>query len=181
MTRREPRLEMKPAGAAPGSVDGGWWPRSLDPTTAFPELATALHPWVGRIGRIAYNRGRWEPAPRKQTLDGLVIRYAGLDAIDPHTVTVIGTSGRRVSLLVVPPHTPGGVARAVLRSAADADSTAAVADILASNGVPLETCVPAETVRPGATESIPEQGREAEGGYARNTARNPAARPGSAR
>lgn len=47
MTHHEPRLEMKPAGAATGSVDGGSWPRSLDPTAAFPELVSALQPWIG--------------------------------------------------------------------------------------------------------------------------------------
>jgi hypothetical protein len=39
------------------------------------------------------------------------------------------------------------------------------ADILASNGVPPQKRAPAATVRPGATEPIPEQRWEAEGGY----------------
>ncbi len=180
MTRHEPRLNMKPAGAATGSVDGGWWPRSLDPATAFPELVSALRPWVGPVGRISYNLDRWEPAPRKQTVDGQVIRYEGFHTIDPHTVTAIGTNARRVSLLVVPPHTPGGVARAVLRSAADADSTATVADILAGNGVPLQDGRggPGAPARP---EQVPEQRWEAEGGYIHNTHRHAATSPNSAR
>ncbi|MCT2587952.1 DUF5994 family protein [Actinophytocola gossypii] len=180
MTRHEPRLEIKPTGAATGSVDGGWWPQSLDPTTAFPELVSALRPWIGPVGRIAYNLGRWEPAPRKQTVNGQVIRYEGFHTIDPHTVTAIGTNARRVSLLVVPPHTPGGVARAVLRSAAAADSTATVADILASNGVPPQdgAGAPADPTR---AEQVPEQRWEADGGYVHNTDRRTAASPGSAR
>lgn len=181
MTRREPRLEVKPGGAAKGSVDGGWWPWSLDPTTAFPELVSALRPRVGPVSRIAYNLGLWEQAPRKQAVDGRVIRYDGFHTIDPHTVTVIGTNACRVSLLVVPPRTPGGVARAVLRSAAGADSTATVADILAGNGAAPRDTAPAETVRPGAPEPIPEQRWEAEGGYVRNPARRPPASPSPAR
>jgi uncharacterized protein DUF5994 len=181
MTRHEPRLEVKPADAATGSVDGGWWPRSLDPTTAFPELVSALQPWVGPVGRITYHLGLWEPAPRKQTVDGRVVRYEGFHTIDRHTVTAIGTNTRRVSLLVVPPATPGGVARAVLRSAAGADSTATVADILASNGVPPHKRAPADPTRPGTTEAIPEQRWEAEGGYVRNTTRHPTASPSPAR
>lgn len=180
MTRHEPRLEMKPAGTATGSVDGGWWPRSLDPVTAFPELVSALHPWVGPVSRIAYNLGFWEPAPRRQTEDGRMVRYEGFHTIDPHTVTVIGTNTRRVSLLVVPPHTPGGVARAVLRSAAGADSTATVADILASNGVPSQDG-PGAPAAPTRAEPVPEQRWEAEGGYIRNTDRRAATSPGSAR
>jgi hypothetical protein len=177
MTHRQPRLEMKPAAAAVGSVDGGWWPRSLDPTTAFPELVPALHPWVGPVARIAYHLGFWEPAPRKQTVAGRVVRYEGFHTIDRHTVTAIGMDARRVSLLVVPPPTPGGVARAVLRSAAGADNTATVADILASNGVLPQKHAPGDPTRPGAPEAIPEQRWEAEGGYVRNTARHPTASP----
>jgi hypothetical protein len=171
---------MKPDGAATGGVDGGWWPRTLDPTTAFPELVSALLPWVGPVGRIAYNLGLWEHAPRKQTVDGRVIRYEGFHTIDSHTVTAIGTNTRRVSLLVVPPPTPGGVARAVLRSVAGADSTATVENILASNGVPAQdgAAAPADRTR---TEPVPEQRWEAEGGYIRYADRRAAASPGSAR
>lgn len=180
MTHHEPRLEMKPDGAATGSVDGGWWPRTLDPTIAFPELVAVLETWVGPVSRIAYNLGRWEPAPRKQTVDGRVIRYEGFHTIDSHTVTVIGTNTRRVSLLVVPPHTPGGVARAVLRSAAGADSTATVEDILASNGVPDQDGLSVSTGRT-RPEPVPEQRWEAEGGYIGRAGRRAPATPGSAR
>ncbi len=173
----EPRLEMKPDGAATGSVDGGWWPRSLDPTTAFPQLVSALRPWVGQIGRIAYNLDLWEAGPRKQTVDGHVLRYEGFHTIDHHTVTAIGTDSRRVTLLVVPPPTPGGVARAVLRSAADPDSTATVADILASNGVPPQKRAPADTIRPKMTKAIPEPRWEAENGLVPSTAQHPGASP----
>lgn len=136
MTHHE---EMKPAGAAVGSGAGGWWPRSLDPTTAFPELVSALHPWVGAVARITYNLSLWEPAQRKQTLDGRVIRYEGFHTIDRHAVTAIGTNARRVSLLVVPPG-PGRYCG----SPPGADSTATVADILASNGVPPQKRAPTD-------------------------------------
>jgi uncharacterized protein DUF5994 len=174
MTRHEPRLRMKPADAATGSVDGDWWPPSLDPTTAFPELVSALQPWLGPVSRIAYHLGLWEPAPRKQTVDGRMIRYEGFHTIDPHTVTAIGTNTRRVSLLVVPPPTPDGVARAVLLSAAGSDSTATVADILASNDVPPHKHAPADTTRP-------EPRWEADGGSVPNTARHPTTSPSPTR
>lgn len=180
MTRHEPRLEMKPDGAATGSVDGGWWPRTLDPTAAFPELVSVLETRVGPVSRIAYNLGFWEPAPRKQTVDGRVIRYEGFHTIDSHTVTAIGKNTRRVSLLVVPPHTPGGVARAVLRSAAGADSTATVKDILAGNGVPAQDD-PGAPVEPTRPEPVSEQRREAEGGYIRHADWRVPASPGPAR
>lgn len=115
-------------------------------------------------------------------MDGRVVRYEGFHTIDRHTVTAIGTNARRVSLLVVPPNTPGGVARAVLRSAAGSDSTATVEDILSSNGVPprKDPSAPADPARRGATEPVPERRWEAEGGYVRNTARHLNASPSPA-
>jgi hypothetical protein len=133
------RLQMKPAGAARGHVAGGWWPWSNDPAAEFPVLVAALGAWVGPVNRVSYHLDTWGTVARKAPVDGRMVRFEGFRSIDPHTVVVIGSDHRRVSLLVVPPGIPGGAARAVLRSAADRDSTAGVADILASNGVPLET------------------------------------------
>jgi hypothetical protein len=63
--------------------------------------------------------------------------------MDPNTVVVTGPNQRRMSLLVVPPNTPGGVARAVLRSATEPDNVASVEEILTSNGIRLaERAVP---------------------------------------
>jgi hypothetical protein len=133
----EARLEMKPSGAARGSVDGGWWPRSLEPATEFPALVAALDEWMHPVSRVTYNLDLWESAPRTLEVDGRVFRCGGFHSTDAHTVTVIGADSSRLDVLVVPPDTPGGVARAVLRSAADHDSTATVDDILASNGVEI--------------------------------------------
>jgi hypothetical protein len=49
--------------------------------------------------------------------------------------------------MVVPPATPGGVARAVLRSASGSDTVATATEILASNGVSHEDQPNAEYCR----------------------------------
>ncbi len=64
-----------------------------------------------------------------------VVRMEGFRTMQPTTVTLTGQNRRRISLLVVPRTTPDSVARAVLRSAADPDTTASVQDILTSNGI----------------------------------------------
>ncbi|MBE1468255.1 DUF5994 family protein [Kibdelosporangium phytohabitans] len=133
-SRTAPRLEMKPEGAAGGHVDGGWWPRSKDPGEEFPALLAALGTWVGPVSRVSYHLGTWSGIERKVTIDGRAVRFEGFHSMDHDTVVVIGADARRVSLLVVPPDTPGGMARAVLRASSALDSTASAADILASNG-----------------------------------------------
>lgn len=124
--RHTVRLEMKSAGAARGYVDGGWWPRSTEPATEFPGLCSALEPRVGAVSRVSYHLGTWSVAARKVTVDGRVVRLEGFATMDPHTVVVIGSDSRRVSLLVVPPDAPGDTGRAQLRSAAAFDSIASV-------------------------------------------------------
>jgi hypothetical protein len=60
---------------------------------------------------------------------------AGSATLEANTVEVTGTDQNRKRLLVVPPGTPGGVARSVLRSAAAPDTVAGAGEILTSNGV----------------------------------------------
>ncbi|WP_409187023.1 DUF5994 family protein [Amycolatopsis sp. VS8301801F10] len=125
---------MKRAGAERGHVDGGWWPRSADLAAELPALAAALEEWVGSVARVSYHLDTWGPAARKVRLGDRTVRLEGFRETDPDTVIVLGTDSRRVSLLVVPEEVPGGAARAVLRSAADGDSTATAAEILSANG-----------------------------------------------
>jgi hypothetical protein len=165
--RSEVRLRMKPDDAAPGHVDGGWWPRSTDPAAEFPALVAALTSILGPISRAGYSLDAWNATARKLTVHDQVVRMEGFRTMQPNTVTLTGQNRRRISLLVVPPDTPGGVARAVLRSAADPDTTAAVQDILASNGVSLDQhqADTAEASRPRTADRTPEERWEAEGGH----------------
>ena len=165
---RGPRLAMKPTGSMRGCVDGGWWPRSDDLAAEFPDLASALAPWVGPVSRVSYHLNTWGTVPRKVPVQSRIVRFEGFRSMSPNTVVVIGEDSRRISLLVVPPSVTGGAARAALRSAAGHDSTVTVADILASNGITPGT-------RPDVTTAVPrprvagaaEQRWEADGGRTR--------------
>lgn len=136
-TRRELRLKMRPSTAARGALDGGWWPWSTDPAAEFPALVMALSSWVGPARHLAYHPDDWDPAESTLTVEGWTVHMAALPTIQPNTVVLTGPNLKQICMLVVPPATPGGVARAVLRSASGSDTTATVADILASNGVSL--------------------------------------------
>jgi hypothetical protein len=130
------RVELKPAGAATGYVDGGWWPRSSDPAGEFPGMILALHERIGLVSRVSYNLDGWEPVQRKLTVDGRVVKCEGFHTTNAHIITVVGVNSDRVTLLVVPPATPDAAAQAMLRTAADKDNTATVEDILAGAAKP---------------------------------------------
>ena len=131
-----PRLEMKPPGSARGRLDGGWWPASDDLAAELPVLVTALAGRVGPVSRVSYHLDTWRQAGRKAVVDGTSVRLEGFRSMSRNTIVVIGVDHRRITLLVVPQGTPGGPARAALRSAAGPESTADADEILAGNGVP---------------------------------------------
>lgn len=135
--RRELRLKIKPNTAARGALDGGWWPWSTDPAAEFPALVMALSSWVGPARHLAYHPDGWDPAESTLTIDGWTVHLAAPRTMQPNTVVLTGPNRKQIRVLVVPPATPGGVARAVLRSVSSSDTTATVEDIFASNGISL--------------------------------------------
>ncbi|EHK86933.1 DUF5994 family protein [Saccharomonospora azurea] len=127
--RHAVRLEMKRPDAARGHVDGGWWPRSAEPEAEFSELCAALEPWIGVASRVSYHLGTWGVASRRIEVNHRVVRLEGFLTMDPHTVVVIGSDSRRVTLLMVPADTAAEVSRAQLRAAAATDPTANVEEL----------------------------------------------------
>lgn len=133
--RHELRLKIKPSTAARGNVDGAWWPRSTNPAAEFPTLVMASSSWVGPARHMAYHPADWDPAPSTLIVENWFVHLESTHAIHANTVVVTGPNLKQLRLLVVPPTTPGGVARAVLRSASRSDTGTTVEEILASNGV----------------------------------------------
>jgi hypothetical protein len=133
--RHEMRLRMKPHTGTHGQVDGAWWPRSDDPAVEFPDLVLAISSWVGPVRRMIYRLDDWAPTTPELVVEGWPVSLVGSTTLEANTVEVTGTDQNRKRLLVVPPGTPGGVARAVLRSAAAPDTVAGAGEILTSNGV----------------------------------------------
>ncbi|HEX6358626.1 DUF5994 family protein [Actinophytocola sp.] len=133
--RSEVRLRAKPRTGAGGGVDGAWWPRSRDPATEFPELVLAMSSWVGPVRRVTYHPDDWQAAAHELTVEGWLVSLVGSSTLQANTVAVVGPGQRRMSLLVVPPSTPGGIARTVLRSATGPGNMSTVEEILANNGI----------------------------------------------
>lgn len=144
--RSEVRLRVKPSAAARGRVDGAWWPRSHDPVAEFPGLVLATSSWVGPVRQVIYHLDDWNTTRQELTVEGWRVCLVGSLAFAANTVVVTGSNQDRMTLLVVPPGTPGGVARAVLRSAARPDTVAGAEEILASNGIRLVRRITASTL-----------------------------------
>jgi hypothetical protein len=134
--RSEVRLRVKPNKAIRGHVDGAWWPRSHDPAAEFPGLVLAMSSWVGPVRRVAYHLDDWHTTTsRELTVEGWPVSLVGLTTLQANTVVVTGPDQRRMGLLVVPPHTAGDIARAVLSATADPGAVCGVEEILTSHGV----------------------------------------------
>lgn len=127
------RVCFAPALIRHGVVDGGWWPYSRNAHTELPGLIAALDARPGvRVQRVAVHRDEWDEIPNRLTADnGHYARIDWFTVIPRHTVSVTIAGGREpIALLVVPPSTPAGAARAAMNTAATGPGTAQAADIL---------------------------------------------------
>ncbi|MDD7967834.1 DUF5994 family protein [Actinomycetospora lemnae] len=124
------RLRLKPVAPVSGHVDGGWWPHSRDLPAELPTMLTELGLRVGPVARVSYHLGGWDRAPRR--LPSSRVRLEGFRTTDPHTLTVVGATGARIVLLVVPPETSGPAAEAALDAASEAGDRHATAELLAA-------------------------------------------------
>jgi hypothetical protein len=132
----EPRLTVKPHAALDRSVDGAWWPRSADAVAEFPGLVMALSSWVGPVTRVACHFDAWNLAVTKLVANGWPVILDDDPMLAPNTIVVTGADDRHLTMLVIPPHTAGTAARAMLRVAAARDTVLTADEILRSNGIP---------------------------------------------
>lgn len=112
-----PRFALKP-DVPDESVDGAWWPRSRSLPTELPALLSALSDLVGRVLLVGYHVSAWDRPPAAVEFDARVVLLESFSSEEPHTVLVVGTDGRRVALLVVPPDAVDATAQSALSAAA---------------------------------------------------------------
>lgn len=126
------RLKLKPKAPTTGYVDGAWWPRSWDLSTELPALLAVLAIRLGRVHRVSYNLTTWNAAHRRLNVDGHEVRLGGFHAQHPHTIDVIGPTGIRLTLLVLPPATNAAAAHRILMTAARRNNIDSIDELLAS-------------------------------------------------
>ena len=128
--RETVRLRLKPEAPTTGFVDGGWWPRSRDLAVELPGLLAELGVRLGRIERVTYHLGDWDPTPATLRVQGRVVRLGGFRTQHADTVDVL-LHRQRITLLVVPPETSGQAAHDALSRAGHHGGTDDVTSLLA--------------------------------------------------
>jgi hypothetical protein len=126
-----PRLRLKPKAPQSGHVDGAWWPRSDDLAAELPDLLAVLSVRLGRIDRVLYSLDEWAKSPPKLETGGRLVRLDGYRRQPTNTVEVLGLTGSRIVLLVVPPYTDSDLAHEAMMTAAAPNDTSMVGNLLA--------------------------------------------------
>jgi len=150
-----PRLRMAPAGSRRGPLDGGWWPRSTDPLAELPGLVPAIDRLRGPVRQLILNVQGWDSHPRCLGVAGRIIRLGYFTSQPATLLTAICDGGARVDLLVIPPDTPRRIAETAMLIAAATDNVLPAQAILLA----------ASTTDPGATDHLPEDRWETDGGH----------------
>ena len=120
------RLQLKPQAPVAPFVDGAWWPRSRGLVAELPGLLAALSDRLGAVALVVYQVAAWDEAPSQVDVSGEPVRLEGLDSEGAHTLEIIGSSGLRLTLLVVPPEAMAPAALQQLMDASDPDLSDAI-------------------------------------------------------
>jgi hypothetical protein len=125
-----PRVCLVPTRAGRAVLDGGWWPRSGDPVAEIPGLVLALDERYGPVRRLMLSSRAWDSRPSRLAVGSRVIRLGWFVNVDPALAIATTERDGQIDLLVVPPGTAEGTARAAMARAADPADTTRAPDIL---------------------------------------------------
>ena len=130
-----PRLRLDPTLSRQGLLDGGWWPRSLDPQAELPVLIAELDSRLGVITRVMLNLDAWDSGPRRIAAGGRRIHVGRFRTMEDHMIGLTNTEGERFTLLVVPPGATTTAAGTALAMATEAGSSTRPAAILRASEI----------------------------------------------
>ncbi|MBF6334108.1 DUF5994 family protein [Nocardia transvalensis] len=124
------RLRLRADTPTPGHIDGAWWPHSDNLAAGLPDLLALLRLRLGPIHRVTYHLTEWSLAPRRFADAGRRVRLDGYRLKPARTLDVLGVSGDRIALLVVPPNTTPDVADATMNATTHSANPSTVDELL---------------------------------------------------
>jgi hypothetical protein len=125
-----PRLRLKPKAPTSGYVDGAWWPHSDDLAKELPDLLAVLSVRLGHIDHVLYNLFEWAKAPTKFATGGAMVRLDGYHQQPGNTIEIVGRTGHKLVLLVVPSRTEPEHAHDIMMAAAAPEDASTVDSLL---------------------------------------------------
>ncbi|MEV1286481.1 DUF5994 family protein [Micromonospora sp. NPDC049679] len=115
-------------------LDGGWWPRSIDPVAELPGLVLAIDKLRGPVTRMVLSADGWDRHPRRLGVARRVLRLGYFTSRPTSLLTALCANGDRVDLLVVPPDTATRIADAAMVLAATTTNLFPAQHILLATG-----------------------------------------------
>jgi hypothetical protein len=170
------RLRLQPDLSARTLLDGGWWPRSADPSAELPGLIMAIDQRHGLITSIMLSQTDWDASrPRQLRFDSpagrRVVRLGWFLTMPAGLLTATAQCGR-TDLLTVPPNTSQPAARAAMNQAAQPGNRTRTPALLAAITTAGHPCPPSGQPSPGTAPGSFELGTwEWEGGHDSATSR----------
>jgi ribosomal protein S18 acetylase RimI-like enzyme len=137
------RVHLEPTLTRDGTLDGAWWPRSVDLRRELPILIRALEAELGPILRVRVDLSAWGDVPAHLVIDGRFVRVSGFSG-PSDTIRIIRGNQDGFMLLVIPPHTTGPTATAAMSTAARTGNTLSATEILTR----CRPSVPGTVIRP---------------------------------
>jgi hypothetical protein len=129
------RMQLRPDVATEAVIDGAWWPRSLDLSLELPALISILSMQLGKPVLVVFDEDAWDLLPQRLHIDDEAIRLEGSVLNMPDRVTLIGSDGQCLSLLVVPPNAATATATAALTAASSPATAGGTADAEAARAM----------------------------------------------
>lgn len=124
-------VRKQPAAPDPGYVNWAWCPRSRDLSAELPALLAVLAARLGPIARVSYQPTAWDPCARHVNLNGTLARLGRCHCRNPDTADVTTSSGRHVTLAIIPPEHGDGAAHWIIRAASPRGGSARREAVLA--------------------------------------------------
>lgn len=117
-------------GTALHYFDGGWWPQSRDLVREMRTLVRQFPLEHGQVRRALYCGPDWNSAPLLIDLGTRHLRVSSVGADDRHVLVVQTFSGKRLTLLVVPPDCTATQGEDALAAACTPDNTRSGSEVI---------------------------------------------------
>lgn len=130
------RVVLTPRLARVNRLNGAWWPYTRDITLELGPMLSAVAVRIGPARGVLLSRSEWAEAPLSwRPASNPRIRVSWYGTHDRDVVIVVGHSGKRIDLLLVPPAADDETAELAMEMAGCDGNQLSATDTLRAAGV----------------------------------------------